>query len=101
MRLFVGVEVDDAITREAGRVVAALRGRLATVGVRWVPPGNLHVTVKFIGHVGDDRAAALLAALDQPVALAGFDIEVAGCGRFPTRGAPRVLWLGIDRGLRR
>jgi len=99
MRVFVGVEIDDAIRIEAGRVMSILRHPLHSLGPRWVPIENLHITVRFIGQVSDDRVPALLSALDRPVAAARFDMQVAGCGRFPLRGAPRALWIGIGRGM--
>jgi 2'-5' RNA ligase len=100
VRLFVGVGVDEAVRREAQPVEAHLRRRLGSqVNARWVPPDNLHITVRFIGHVPDDRAAAMVEALAAPLTVPAFDIEFSGCGRFPPRGGPRVLWIGVSRGL--
>lgn len=100
MRVFVGVSVDDAVRRQAQRVIEEIRTRIGSrVNARWVPLENLHLTVRFIGHVGDDRAPALLDALAHPLEGRPFDIELSGCGRFPPRGAPRVLWIGLTRGL--
>ena len=99
MRLFVGVAVDDVVRREAERVMTVMRGRLRGLDARWVSPENLHLTVRFIGHVADDRAAAVRAALEQPLAVEPFDVEYGGCGRFPPRGAPRVIWIGLQHGL--
>jgi len=99
MRLFVGVAIAGHVRREAERVMTALRERLHGVDARWVPPENLHLTIRFIGHVPDDRGAALLAALEQPLDVEPFDVEFGGCGKFPPRGAPRVLWIGLRRGL--
>lgn len=100
MRLFVGVEVNDEVRAQAESVAVALRRRLDTrIDARWVPLENLHLTVRFVGHVADDRVDAVLAALEAPLATRPFDIELAGCGRFPPRGAPRVLWIALARGL--
>jgi len=100
MRLFVGAEADEAIKREAERVIAELRRRIGSaLNARWVPVENLHLTIRFIGHVPDDRAPALLEALSGPVGARPFDVEFDDCGKFPPRGAPRVLWIGLSRGL--
>ena len=32
--------------------------------------------------------------------VAPFPVGLAGLGAFPARGAPRVLWAGVDRGVR-
>jgi RNA 2',3'-cyclic 3'-phosphodiesterase len=101
MRLFVGVEVDARVRQVAERMVEQLRRVLPShLSARWVPPDNLHLTVRFIGHVGDDRVGAIIRALTPPMDVGPFDVELNGCGRFPPKGPPRVLWIGISRGLR-
>jgi 2'-5' RNA ligase len=56
------------------------------------------MTLAFIGHVPDEQAERIVdaagRAFDQPV----FDVAFGGLGVFPTRGAPRVLWLGVRVG---
>ena len=100
MRLFVGVGVDERVRREAERVATELRRRLGTrLRVNWVAPENLHLTVRFIGHVPDDRVEPLVAALSQPFDAAACDVELSGCGSFPPRGGPRVIWIGLGSGL--
>src|SRR5687768_8134358 len=98
MRLFVAVEIDD----EARRVAAATADALQTaIGpafkARWVPPENMHLTVRFVGHVDDDRAPALIDALRRPLDIAPFDLELGACGAFPPSGPLRVLWMGLTR----
>ena len=66
---------------------------------RWVPPENMHLTVRFIGHVDDARAPAMLEALAPPLDLAPFDVELGGCGVFPPSGPPRVIYIGLAQGL--
>lgn len=99
MRLFVGIEVDAAVRRETARAIAALRPQLESLDLRWVAVENLHLTVRFIGHVTPERSPPLIAALGQPVTTASFDVTFSGGGRFPARGGPRVLWIGLTRGL--
>jgi 2'-5' RNA ligase len=100
MRLFVAVEVDDAIRAVASAAIDALRHDRAVrrLDPRWVAAENLHVTVRFIGHVADDVAPAVVDALTVPVDLPAFSMTVAGCGAFPPSGPVRVIWLGIPDG---
>ena len=100
MRLFVAVEIDDRARQAAEAVQRRLQKALdSTVTARWVAPGNLHLTVRFIGHVDDVRAPEVIAGLAAPLGIAPFDIELGECGAFPPRGAPRVLWIGVTQGL--
>jgi len=100
MRLFVAVEIDDDSRRAAAATAEALRTALGPAfKARWVPPENMHLTVRFIGHVDDDRAPALIDALTPPLAVTPFYLELGGCGAFPQSGPPRVMWMGLTRGL--
>ena len=103
MRLFIGVELDPDVKAAAGDVANRLRRDLArkvpALHARWVDVANLHITLWFIGEVQEARAAEIreaLAASAFPVAP--FDLAIAGCGAFPPSGAPRVFWIGVDRG---
>ncbi len=92
-RLFVALDL-------APSPRAALAALCAGIpAARWVPPEQLHVTLRFLGQVADDRVAGLQAAL-AGVGAAGFQVEVRGVGLFPpapTRRKPaRVLWAGLD-----
>ena len=101
-RLFVAAEIDPSLARELGRVSGEMRqqveARAPRAQVTWVPPERLHFTVHFIGEVAADRAEAIKAALAQPLGVPAFDLTVAGLGTFPTRGTPRVVWVGVGDG---
>lgn len=103
MRLFVAAEPSARVRASAAACVERLRERLdravASTGIRWVPPNNLHLTVWFLGEVSDARAAAVLDALRPPLAVPPFDLHLSGFGAFPPSGPPRVLWLGVTAGL--
>jgi 2'-5' RNA ligase len=63
--------------------------------VRWARPETLHVTLHFFGEIGSDRVAAAIDSVAPVVArISGFDVALGRLGAFPSRGHPRVLWLG-------
>jgi 2'-5' RNA ligase len=100
MRLFVAVELGDDLVRVAQETAAALRRQVdPRIRATWVHGENMHLTVRFIGHVADDRAAAILGALEPPLDVAPFDVELGACGMFPPSGPPRVIWIGLADGL--
>jgi 2'-5' RNA ligase len=100
--LFLAVEVDDQVRAAAFDAAERLRQRLSRAHVdleaRWVPVEYLHITLWFIGEVTDDRAAAIVQAIERPFDLPRFDVLLAGLGAFPSSGLPRVLWLGVREG---
>lgn len=101
MRLFVAVEIDERIRREAARVGERLAEALGPGGrraVTWVAPANMHLTLRFLGEVEEGVAAELRARIARPFDTAAFRLAVSGLGAFPPGGAPRVFWLGLAEG---
>jgi 2'-5' RNA ligase len=95
VRLFVAVNLPEEERRAAHAAVAPLRD--AGLPAKWVPAASLHVTLRFLGEVAEDREAAIAAALDGVVAPARpFDVGLGGVGAFPALARPRVIWLGVE-----
>ena len=63
---------------------------------RWVRPGNLHVTLKFLGEVAETRSDAIRAALGEVRAETPVALKFHGLGFFPNEKYPRVFWAGIE-----
>jgi RNA 2',3'-cyclic 3'-phosphodiesterase len=95
MRLFVALDIDDAI-RERIRLFANELRALAP-NVRWVSTESLHITLKFIGEQPEPKVTAIEAALAK-VSGPSTRISFRGCGFFPTAKSPRVFWIGVEAG---
>jgi len=101
MRLFVAI----ALTDDARAAIAAEQRRLASeLGEaarqpRWLRPEQMHVTLAFIGDVAPTDQDVVRAIDGLVVNQRPFEMSLGGCGQFPSRGAPRVLWLGILDGV--
>lgn len=68
-------------------------------GVAWVAPENLHLTLKFLGHVEREGLTRVIAALAEAAAAGRpFDLALRGLGAFPTATRPRVVWAGVEAG---
>jgi 2'-5' RNA ligase len=98
MRVFVAVRLSDAVIAAAQDVASALRRRVRPLPARWVSAANMHLTVCFIGSVAADAAPAILAALQPPLAIPPFRLELGDGGMFPPTGPPRVIWIGLSQG---
>jgi 2'-5' RNA ligase len=95
MRLFVALDIDDAVRR---RIAVFLEGvREFASEARWVRAESLHVTLKFIGEQSEDEAERIKLALET-VAANRFEMNLRGYGFFPSVRAPRVFWIGIEAG---
>jgi len=99
MRLFVAVELDETTRKAAETAAKELRERLKpALNPKWISPANMHLTVRFIGHVADERVPIVLDALAPSLEMGAFDIGLSECGAFPPHGPPRALWIGLRDG---
>src|SRR5215468_6084320 len=95
MRLFVAVEVSAEICQRIAKFVDQVRPRLTNA--RWAKPEGLHITLKFLGNVADERRAAIEDSLSK-IKASRFQLSLSNIGVFPNPKSPRVLWVGIDCG---
>ena len=95
MRLFIALDIDDAIRQRIAGFIEGVRGFAPEA--RWVQPESLHVTLKFIGERPDDDVAPIRQALSA-ITCPSFEASFRGYGFFPTAKAPRVFWVGIEAG---
>ncbi len=104
MRLFLAVDPDEAasgaVARAAERLrrCAEARHRTLAHAVRWVEPGNLHLTLHFLGEVDEARLASVKTVLAPPLAAGPLRVELGDWGVFPTAGPARVIWIGLSAG---
>jgi 2'-5' RNA ligase len=64
---------------------------------RWARVEGLHVTLKFVGHVSDERVEQIKSAL-AGIKTAPFAVRFEGIGFFPNPKAARVFWAGVSGG---
>jgi 2'-5' RNA ligase len=98
LRLFVALDLPDSV--RTAIVAATSPLRVALPDLRWTAAENLHCTLVFLGDVDPDAVPVLedrLAAAASSVEP--FEAQVGGFGRFPVRGAARVVWAGLDDAL--
>ena len=96
-RVFVAIDIDEAIRQK----LVSAQEQLAATGadLKLVEPPNIHVTMKFLGEVPEDKISRIEEALKRSVAeISQFDIGVKGIGVFPSLHYVRVVWAGIDEG---
>lgn len=95
MRLFVAVNLPDAERRAIWEATAALRR--SHLPVRWVAQTALHLTLRFLGEVDEERVPAIMAALESATRDARpFAVGIGGVGAFPSLERPRVVWIGVE-----
>jgi len=95
MRLFIALDIDDAIRERIARFVEGVHGFVPDA--RWVKPDSMHITLKFIGEQPESAVEQIRLAL-RTVAASATEIQFRGYGFFPTAKSARVFWLGMEAG---
>jgi 2'-5' RNA ligase len=90
LRLFVGIGFPPELKLRLSLLCSGVPG------AKWVDPGNLHLTLRFIGEIGEDLATDIDDALSR-LRARRFTLQIAGTGVFGGGDKPRSLWAGVER----
>jgi len=95
MRCFLAVSIPAEIRKELADFSQGLKdfGRLNRV-----KQDNIHVTLKFLGEVGENKLSGISSAMDSIIESESFEVSFKGVGVFPNPSRPRVVWAGVERG---
>jgi 2'-5' RNA ligase len=95
IRSFIAIELPE----EAKEGLARLRKELERDEhkfVKWVAPGGIHLTLKFLGNIPSRRVTEITEALKRAAqGIPPFHLEISGLGVFPSPRQVRVFWVGI------
>jgi 2'-5' RNA ligase len=89
LRLFVGIEFPPELKLRLSLLCTGISG------AKWVDPGNLHLTLRFIGEIDEALAADVDEALGRLKARR-FALQLAGIGVFGGN-RPHALWVGVEK----
>lgn len=97
MRLFIAINFPDQIKRKILKQIEDLKSQFPQVS--WVKSENLHLTLKFLGYVKDDK----LDEIKEGIALVShdfkpFELTISRMGYFHRE--PFIIQLNIDNSLR-
>ena len=97
IRTFIAIKLAPEIISKISGVQEELKKSGAEV--RWVKPENIHLTLKFLGHITPEKVEKVkITTREIMKPFAPFEISVSGLGAFPKISYPRVIWMGIDEG---
>jgi 2'-5' RNA ligase len=91
MRLFIAVRLPEELRKK----MAGLAKELDMDGIRPVKQENMHITLRFIGEVDEQKAKEIQEQL-KSVEFEKFSCMVKGTGVFPNKDYVRVIWTGIE-----
>jgi 2'-5' RNA ligase len=94
MRIFIGIKLDDRVHEEIESFLKPFKK--ISSPLRWVKPANVHLTLKFIGEVSEEKYSQIERGLGEvefdtgPVAL-----QLSGCGKFGRGDSLDIFWIGL------
>ena len=96
LRLFVALELPADIRQALCSILQNVAGFHS---VKWVEPGNLHLTLLFLGDQMERDLPVIAAALWQVAQLTtSFPIKLGGFDAFPSRRKPKTLFVPVQAG---
>jgi RNA 2',3'-cyclic 3'-phosphodiesterase len=99
VRLFVALQIPDSIRNDYAALIDELRrldAKASPKKPKWVRPENLHVTLKFIGHIDPAKLGSIRAALTAVRSPQDVRLHFRNIGFSPNAKRPRVIWGGMD-----
>jgi RNA 2',3'-cyclic 3'-phosphodiesterase len=101
VRCFVALEMPESLKSALTALCQDLGQQFGQrTNLRWVRPNGIHLTLKFLGDVEDERIPQVQEAVSNALAqVTPFELKIAGLGCFPKPDAPRVIWVGLGGNL--
>jgi 2'-5' RNA ligase len=91
IRTFIAVELPEKFRPEIERIDSIL----SSPGIKLVEPEIVHITMKFLGDIPEDKVESIASALSQ-VNCKPFEARIKGVGVFPKPAYIKVIWLGAE-----
>lgn len=96
MRLFLAIELERPAKRSLLDLISGLSEFRRSV--RWVSEQQMHLTLKFLGEVGDEDVGGICEACEGVAAgCEPFEFVLDSVGCFPPEGRVRVIWGGCSQ----
>jgi 2'-5' RNA ligase len=94
MRLFVALDIPEAVREN----LAGMRRDFPSIGsqLRWVPPQNFHVTLKFIGSVPDQKLQPIIEALRRIPPVDRVQLRIRGVGWLVNAKTAVMLFATVE-----
>jgi len=100
MRVFIAIDIGEDIRAALGDLQQQLQSKVDVKksDVKWVQPKNIHLTLKFLGEIRDEKGVDVCnITKDVADRHKSFELDVESVGCFGGRSA-RVVWVGVGHG---
>jgi RNA 2',3'-cyclic 3'-phosphodiesterase len=94
-RLFIALKVEPE--ESLLMMISSIKAGLKTDNIKWTSPGNIHITLVFLGDTEEKKINPLCSMLhDVCLGFGEFKLILKGSGVFRNFNDPRIIWTGIE-----
>lgn len=93
IRAFIAIPLPNAIVDYLTKIIDALKEILPVDSLKWVQPGNIHLTLKFLGNISNSTLSFLINKLEGGHQFSPFELKLNKLGAFPSIYKPQVIWV--------
>jgi len=95
IRSFIAIELPDPVKASLSSLKDMMRPARHPY-VKWVGPEGIHLTLKFLGNIAQNRVPLIIEAIAQASqGVSPFQLQIGGLGAFPNLQRPQVIWVAI------
>jgi RNA 2',3'-cyclic 3'-phosphodiesterase len=100
-RSFICIDFPSDIVKEITKIQELMSKKLfshAKVTAKLIEPENLHLTLKFLGHISHENLNKVKKCLSK-VSFSQPNLKLDKIGSFNYKGKPKIIWIKITRGI--
>jgi 2'-5' RNA ligase len=94
VRAFLAIDLPQELKKELFKL-----SKIDTpenIKLKWVEEENLHITLRFFGNISESLVEKIYKRCKEVCKnLTPFELKLSSAGYFPSKGCPRVIWIGI------
>lgn len=94
MRSFIGIPINNEIKEKISKIQEKFNGTGADI--KFVEKENLHLTVKFLGDIKEERISDIDNIKGVIDDYQNFEINIENVGTFPSIDFIKVIWVGAN-----
>ncbi|MDD5509983.1 MAG: RNA 2',3'-cyclic phosphodiesterase [Dehalococcoidales bacterium] len=96
IRSFIAIELPGDLKLQLEHLEEQLKASKQP-WVKWVSPGSIHLTLKFLDSVPVDKTGEITGAIAEAVrGITPFQLKFEGLGVFPNLRMAQVAWVGVS-----
>jgi 2'-5' RNA ligase len=95
IRSFVAIELSPDTKAQIVKIQNELKA--STADIRWVRTEGMHLTLKFLGGIQEEKIPEIADILTHCSDETGsFNLTIHSLGAFPNGTNPKVIWIGVE-----